>query len=659
MDRKSYEYLGKRQKRRKLTLEVQRIISSFTENSSASELVVDIDDPSAPIPENTESPPRVSYNSEECPRSPECSSDSDDEEIQPHKFQDQIAHWVTENNVSQTSVSQLLKILRSHSCHSSLPKDARTLMKTPRTCEIINISPGQYVHFSLLDGIIRTLDTSSSVFSDLHLQISVDGIPISKSSSKQFWPILGFISGSGCQPFEIGIYCGDEKPKSVSDYLNIFLSDLRKVLEEWVLYKSQHIKVILEAFVCDAPARAFLKSVKCHGGYSACEKCNVYGEYYENRVVYVTDSTEVPRTDFSFRQQHDADHHTGTSPLLEIPINLVTVFPYEYMHLICLGVVRKLIFLWIKGKVSKFRLCGRDTDQLSERLQRIKPFVPSEFNCKPRPISEFCRWKATELRQFLLYTGPVVLREVLPIEHYSLFLCLHYAIRILISEALGKTHSYYAEELLQHFVKTFPILYGKEFLSYNVHGLLHIAEDARQFGSLDSFSAFRFENHLGKLKRFLKSGANSLVQIHNRLSEQRLYSKVQTVSDSKVEFHLPHSSGSLLHENQCPQFRVVTVKQFDLRIGERDGVVLLNNGAVVVIRNFATNLAGEVEIIGSTFKTQTSLYTVPNDSKTLCIYHVNEFTELKNWTLTSIDCKCFLIPSAHGGFGVMPLVHVD
>ena len=36
---------------------------------------------------------------------------------------------------------------------------------------------------------------------------------------------------------------------------------------------------------------------------------------------------------------------------------------------------------------------------------------------------------------------------------------------------------------------------------YNVHGLIHIAEDVKRFGPLDSYSAFPFENYLGHLKQ--------------------------------------------------------------------------------------------------------------------------------------------------------------
>ena len=46
----------------------------------------------------------------------------------------------------------------------------------------------------------------------------------------------------------------------------------------------------------------------------------------------------------------------------------------------------------------------------------------------------------------------------------------------------------------------FIILFGECYVSHNVHNLLHICDDVSNFGPLDSYSAFCFENYLGILK---------------------------------------------------------------------------------------------------------------------------------------------------------------
>ena len=56
-----------------------------------------------------------------------------------------------------------------------------------------------------------------------------------------------------------------------------------------------------------------------------------------------------------------------------------------------------------------------------------------------------------------------------------------------------------ADNLLQNFVGQFKQFY-KRNLAYNVHGLLHIADCVRQYGKLDNFSAYKYENAILKLQ---------------------------------------------------------------------------------------------------------------------------------------------------------------
>lgn len=74
-----------------------------------------------------------------------------------------------------------------------------------------------------------------------------------------------------------------------------------------------------------------------------------------------------------------------------------------------------------------------------------------------------------------------------------------------VSPKYVKQESYLqlANESLRYFVKHFSRLYGESNLTYNVHNLLHLVDDCRKFGTLDSFSAFPFENFLGHMKNHM------------------------------------------------------------------------------------------------------------------------------------------------------------
>lgn len=228
-----------------------------------------------------------------------------------------------------------------------------------------------------------------------------------------------------------------------------------------------------------------------------CTKCNIHGEFID-RVCF-PEPSGTKRTDESFKNfDYNLDYQKGISFLVRIPLlGLVTGVPLDYMHLICIGIMRKMLQLWLKGPLSKnVRSSGHEFDVISDTLKAAEKCVPSDFNRKPRPLKHLKFWKATELRTFLLYLGPVVLRNVIRRELCEHSILLHITILVSPIHSSLESNVDFAEELLRHFVSDFGILYGEKFISHNVHNLLHLADDVRRFGSLDNFSSFRFENPL-------------------------------------------------------------------------------------------------------------------------------------------------------------------
>ena len=98
----------------------------------------------------------------------------------------------------------------------------------------------------------------------------------------------------------------------------------------------------MKCFICDAPARQFVKGIKSHTGYNGCDRCQVVGQYISNRVVYhKTDAP--PRTDPEFKHMIYNDHQISESPLIKLDINLISDFALDYMRLVCLGVTKRLL----------------------------------------------------------------------------------------------------------------------------------------------------------------------------------------------------------------------------------------------------------------------------------------------------------------------------
>lgn len=85
----------------------------------------------------------------------------------------------------------------------------------------------------------------------------------------------------------------------------------------------------------------------------------------------------IKRTDVAFCEMQEPEHHNKRSPLSDLGIGMVSKFVIDHMHLVCLGVVRRLIWLWQSGPVAvKFRLGANCISSISDRLISLRSFMP-------------------------------------------------------------------------------------------------------------------------------------------------------------------------------------------------------------------------------------------------------------------------------------------
>ena len=125
--------------------------------------------------------------------------------------------------------------------------------------------------------------------------------------------------------------------------------------------------------------------------------------------------------------------------------------------------------------------------------------MPSEFSRQPRSLKDLDRWKATEFRQFLLYTGSIVLQDIISDNAYEHFLALSVTLTILLrsDDQMRCQYLNYTRDPIQHFVYNSKYLYGNTFTVYNIHNLLHLPDDCfYHSSSLNAISCFPFENVL-------------------------------------------------------------------------------------------------------------------------------------------------------------------
>ncbi|KYN27353.1 hypothetical protein ALC57_03261 [Trachymyrmex cornetzi] len=504
------------------------------------------------------------------------------------------------------------------------------------------VSPGYYYHFGLSNNCIEILLSRCS-FQNLHfieVNINIDSLPLCKSSSSQVYPILCNLVENYNEVDIVGIYHGYEKPADANVFLQPFTEEAKNLTLHGIKLKDHIYSFKIRSFICDVPAKTFITYTKGHSGYYSCSKCTV-------------------KDDFRLKLQED--HHTGTSILESIPnINMVTKCASLPMHLIFLGIVKKIVVsLWYCGK-PKTKLSFRQMSIISKLLINQRENISSEFNRKSRSLFESKRWEATEFRTFLLYTGRVVLKSIINYDQYLNFLTLHVAITILSNSKHMKQHLDYSKSLLQYFVETFIILYGKENASHNLHHLLHICDDVEKFGTLQEFSAFPFENHLQYLLKMIRKNNKELEQIVSRITERNYcINHNLKIRNNEPKFLNPHFNGPLINSHNCNQFSKVVFKQFILKQCEPDNCCSLKDESIIVIKNFIVNEDGPV-VIGNKYKTLTDFYTVPCklQSSKLDIYLVSDVGNLESWDLEQIANKCIKL-KFENKYVVFPLLYSE
>ena len=494
------------------------------------------------------------------------SSDEElDNEDPAESLRDDLVTWINSDAIKHCHVDNLLKILRNHG--HDLPATARTLLKTPQNINIGNKSGMEYIFLGVKDQLVKNFalypDQVRRTIETLHISLNIDGLPLFKSSKKTLWPILCSINLTPKRIFPLALTCGDSKPCN-QDYLRDCITEMDDILRNGLVADERTIHVALQAVICDSPARAMVKAIKQFSGYYGCERCDQKGYWLQRMTFQETEGLSL-RTDQTFRRQVQEEHHRGISIFCELPIDMVKSFPLDYMHLLCLGVMKRLILVWMRGKKPS-RLSHTCVSEVSERLVNLRHSIPDCFARKPRSLEDIDRWKATELRQFLLYTGQLVLKGILNDDLYDHFMTLSVAACILISPSLvsDETLVGYAENLLLYFVRESRNLYSPEFLIYNVHGLLHLVEDVRTFGSLDNISAFPFESYLHDIKRHVRSGKNPLIQVVKRLREKENCSLVLGSPHpiACVQFQAPNNA-YIISNNCCCETLCETAESDD------------------------------------------------------------------------------------------------
>lgn len=338
------------------------------------------------------------------------------------------------------------------------------------------------------------------------------------------------------------------------------------------------------------------------------------------------------------------EHHIGISPFESLPIDMVKQFPLDSLHVVFLGVMKSLLMSWLDNR-RRPKFSSQAVQKLSDLIVIAAQWVPKDFNRKPRGLQELCRWKGTELRFFMLYLGPIILQHFLPREYLIHFNSLNCAMRILCDSRDCYRNNAYAKELLIYFVQQFKTLYGEQYVTSNFHYLIHLNEDVKIYGPLDSYSTFDFENHMQVLKRMIRKHANPLQQIHRRLFEKHNCDQhLQNKKNPKILKYplLKKPVVSELPLGCHSEHRILQFHVFELSNKRPDNCCFMTDATIVMIKHIGL-IENMIVVLGNQFLNKCDIANYPCLSSNMNMYEVDNLSPLQMWPAQYISRKGLLM----------------
>ena len=517
------------------SLTLQHQVPNFTEIASVSRLVTE-------VPSVTEAPCVTEVPSgTEVPSLTEVLDETD-------TLKSNLWKWMLQSQTSVSNMRKLLHILKPHV--PNIPLDPETLSKSKCSFEILNLNENTQYSFWGFSSSLKYLASQGLLDENYKIIINIDGVPLFKSSSCCLWPILARTGKT--TPFVVALTVGNKKPPI--EFLNDMVDELAKLVNNPLEFDGVTYRLSLQniIFVCDNPAKSFIRQTKNHGGFFPCDVCIIEGDHDGSRMCYrEIDSSLRTHDKFHSDDIPYSEHRIGESPLCNLGLDFATQFPRDSMHLLYLGIMKKLLHIWVKDRSTskKAKLSAKQIEELSQELVNLYEFVPSSFARRPRSLKELDRWKATEYRSFLLYIGPVVMQKYLSEDVYGHFLLLSSAARLLSSE-ISTSSVDLATQFLNEFVAKAARFYDPKFYVYNVHSLLHLPNDCLNHGKLTDFDAFPFENLLYLMKNSIHNAKSPLKQLEKR-KELFLPRKMglSYIEPSREKMYQPKKCDSLIDVN--------------------------------------------------------------------------------------------------------------
>ena len=259
----------------------------------------------------------------------------------------------------------------------------------------------------------------------------------------------------------------------------------------------------------------------------------------------------------------------GRSLLLDIEhFDYISGVQTEYMHLVCLGIVKRLLEQCFsigetRSRVLKSPLAS--PNNFNELMKKIK--VVREFSRRARHL-DLSVMKAQELRNILLFFYPLVI-ECLESDHEKkLWEMLAFMVRACIIpdiefQNVNINHVKYCQ---RNVYVLWEQIFGPRNCTYSLHVFCSHLLTMRESGPLTETSAFSFEAFYAELRRAFQPGTVSVLkQMFQSVLLKRILSKhscAERIVYKEKDTALECNSLIYVYENSCHvMYKIISIDQ--------------------------------------------------------------------------------------------------
>ncbi len=370
----------------------------------------------------------------------------------------------------------------------------------------------------------------------------------------------------------VGVIPGPHEP---SLQMNSFIEPLvRQLLKLWTgvdMDTPDGIKKVRAALLVassDIPATRKLTGFVGHSATKACSRClksfltPQFGSKPDysgfNRDQWVNRQLRDHReqgmkwkhsTTLAKRHEIEKTYGVRYSELLRLPyFDTIRFTVIDPMHNILLGSAKRMVTMW--------KSIGFLTESSNSQIQSIvdKFCTPPDVGRIPYKIaSGFSSFTADQWKNWTLIFSLIILKDILPDEHYKCWWLFVQACLLICSRAITQIRVIELDSYLMRFCEQFEQIYGKDACTPNLHLHGHLKECCLDYGPSSSFWLFAFERMNGILGSVCTNHQAIEVQLMRKfISNQQALQKLASVHSDSTLLELLHShqnvKGSLKHE---------------------------------------------------------------------------------------------------------------